>query len=878
MPPVGRAHMGRPCPLGGTRGPLGRLLCSIVVVVLVSGLTLANAAAAQEGADAGGGDGITAIEAEGITATEVVRSIQELLTGRMPGLVVLPGSGQVGSDATIRIGGPSSFRLSQAPLIVVDDMRLSGTRLLGVNAVAPEDVERIEVIEGPMGAALYGAEAAGGVIRIVTRRGAPGRARYTFSTAQGTTFLMDPEGRWPVNYRLVNGEVRSLDLAELQRRYGRPVFSTAHTQRYHGSVDGGSDWLRYFASATHERTPGVEPNNRLRRTGAHVNVALAAGNRFDLTTNLNYAAGRADRARERAGLSRMGMTVLMNPAAADDPELRGFFRALPEQADEQRRAYRTVDRFTTTLRMAYRPTRWLSHELLVGVDQAHVVDARRDSIPADETLEEQRASSAVGLTQISYAATARAGSAAGVRSATTVGAQAYSTRTTDVAEARTMPSSIEDSTFSISEQVTKERVFGVYVQEALAWKGRRFLSLALRTDKDHAFGSALGSAVYPSVSASWAVSEEPFWRLGALNDLRLRAAYAESARRLEPDDTTFRASASPAVPPVPQGLRAERVKRFEVGLDASALDDRVGLAVTYYAERASDLVWAQPIAASTGVTYGPPVNVGAVRNRGLEVAARVVPVRTAAVTWELSGSLAANDNEVRSLGDLGLSALAAGEHQQHRVGYPLGAWFGKRIVSARLDADGTAIDLRCDDGQGGTTACPTAPSVYLGSAIPNRQGAVGSTLTLGRRFTLHALVDFQLGQKRFDGNEELRCSFAIAGAGRCRERYAPQDYDPVRIAAIQNQYPFYLITDAGFFKLREVSASYTLPARWAAALRASAASVTVAARNLHTWTDYAGLEPEAFATSSDPAAAGIGVDQLTTPMLSAVVASVRLTY
>src|SRR5581483_10234512 len=113
--------------------------------------------------------------------------------------------------------------------------------------------------------------------------------------------------------------------------------------------------------------------------------------------------------------------------------------------------------------------------------------------------------------------------------------------------------------------------------------------------------------------------------------------------------------------------------------------------------------------------------------------------------------------------------------------------------------------------------------------------------------------------------------------GECREQFYPQEYDPVLIAGIQNQYPFYLIQDAGFFKLREVSISYTLPERLAAALRASAASVTLAGRNLHTWTKYKGLEPEANFISGSRGSGNIAWEQTTTPQLSSFVATISLT-
>ena len=83
--------------------------------------------------------------------------------------------------------------------------------------------------------------------------------------------------------------------------------------------------------------------------------------------------------------------------------------------------------------------------------------------------------------------------------------------------------------------------------------------------------------------------------------------------------------------------------------------------------------------------------------------------------------------------------------------------------------------------------------------------------------------------------------------------------------------------DASFFKLREISASYTLPERWAGAVGAQRATITVGGRNLHTWTDYTGLDPE----SKSPQGAGGELDffdQAVTPTLAQFVTTVSLTF
>jgi hypothetical protein len=155
---------------------------------------------------------------------------------------------------------------------------------------------------------------------------------------------------------------------------------------------------------------------------------------------------------------------------------------------------------------------------------------------------------------------------------------------------------------------------------------------------------------------------------------------------------------------------------------------------------------------------------------------------------------------------------------------------------------------------------------------------VGNTFNLFSRLRVYGLVDFKRGNRVANNNEQLRCTGAV-GAPLCRANYYPLEFSPVYLAervgtaaaqGITDQY----FQDGSFAKLREVSLTYTLPP---ALLRGyNFASVTVAGRDLHTWTDYAGIDPEVnvnnVATSSATA------DQAVTPPLSRFIVSFTLKF
>ena len=168
-----------------------------------------------------------------------------------------------------------------------------------------------------------------------------------------------------------------------------------------------------------------------------------------------------------------------------------------------------------------------------------------------------------------------------------------------------------------------------------------------------------------------------------------------------------------------------------------------------------------------------------------------------------------------------------------------------------------------------------APRVFLGRSTPKTEGGVSSTLTLWGRLRLYALVDYKLGFKKTDNNLRARCQVFET----CLENVYPQRYNPALIAGIQSPDVLvdWVFNDAGYAKLRELSLSYQLPDPWAARVGARRASVTVAGRNLHTWTNWTGLDPEALFLGE-----GFGQhtvfeqDQL--PQLAQFVATVNVTF
>jgi hypothetical protein len=154
-------------------------------------------------------------------------------------------------------------------------------------------------------------------------------------------------------------------------------------------------------------------------------------------------------------------------------------------------------------------------------------------------------------------------------------------------------------------------------------------------------------------------------------------------------------------------------------------------------------------------------------------------------------------------------------------------------------------------------------------------GAVANTVTIRGRLRLYALVDFKTGNTVVSSVDIVRCAGLVLAAGLCRANYYPNEY-PIKYVAeatptafIQNYIDQYA-TSGSFTKLRELSATYLIPERWLRGVKG--ASFTVAARELHTWTDYPGIDPEAFVGTTNPN------DQAVTPPLNRIIATLNLRW
>lgn len=879
------------------------------------------------------GNSVAQISASDVVAAAPIKTTQDLLNGRAAGVVVMPGTGMVGSGSRIRIRGVSSLSLSGDPLIYIDGVRVNNETGSGIavqafssgvisrlNDINPADIESIEILKGPAAATLYGTEAARGVINIITKKGTPGGVQYNFMVKQGANWFRDPQGRIPTNWwrNPSDGQVHSINLVQSEDARGTPLFRTGQLRSYHANVSGGGDGFRYYVSADKDHEEGAERNNLVDRFSARANLHITPNEKFDLSTSVGYVTGRTGLSCEGGCGGVMWGAVFGHPGLTSvactesSPYGCGFSRGFQSASPERYYAFnihQDIDRFTGSAQATYKPFKWMTHRLTVGTDVTAEQNEEYQPFQTNDTLKffigavnsngyKLQSRRQQTFNTFDYSGTISADVSPSLHSATSVGVQYYQRnieylygfgRGFAAPGLSTIIATATDKT--AQDDYLDNNTLGVFVQQQLGWQDRLFFTAALRVDNNSAFGSDFSFVSYPKGSLSWVVNEEPWWADRApsfLNTLKLRTAYGHSGQQpasfsaLRTFGPVTGPNGTPAVTPQALGnpkLGPERGQELELGFDAGLLDDRLGIEFTYYNSRTKDAILLRSVAPSSGFSGSQYVNAGEIKNSGVEMLLRGQVVNRERIGWDLTLNLATNSNEVVDLGDEDFIGTG---NVRSQVGYPVSAFFVQKVVSAEFDpVTGRAVNAMCAGGpENNNQPVPcfdasgqlVAPRVYTGRPTPTLEGSISSNLRLTDHIRIGTMVDFKRGHKKYNNNARARCAiFSI-----CHENIFPEQYDPRLIAAYQNGVSIAgeFIEDASFASLREVSLAFDLPRAWAGSIGARFASLSLAARNLHTWTKYTGLDPENTFLSGTPGY----MEQSNLPQLTQFVTTIQVSF
>lgn len=844
-----------------------------------------------------------------------VQNFSEVLSGRTAGVTVSQSSGTTGGGARIRIRGSNSVSLSNEPLLIIDGVRIDnnpnsnsidvgGQSPSRLNDINPEDIESFDVIKGPAASALYGTAAANGVIQITTKRGAAGRTTWNTFGEVGSIVENNPYppnyGGWTNTplydipgfasgapnpscnlYYQATGQCTIDSLQAYNTILESHPFRLGRRQKVGANTSGGTSAITYYLSADDEKEGGVYKTSNLDRLSLRGNMTTHPTKSLDLQISTGYVQSNLQLPQNDnnyfgvisdgiAGYPGNGPTQGYNPIGPDQ------FQNIDTRQQ--------IGRFTGGANGTWRILPWLSANATLGLDVANRFDSETlqpNLVFFSDAALGHRTSNRFETSNITtnYALTARNALTSSINSVAQAGYQFQRTLnqgTTAYGQTLTAGTGTlggVNSDKAVGESYTDNKTAGGFVSDQLSWNDKLYVTGTLRADKNSAFGKNFGTATYPAASLSYVVTEG-----GArLSQLRLRSAYGESG--LRPGVLDAIAYSNPVavrldsanVAGITVGnfanssLRAEKTREFELGFDAGFLQDRASLEFTYYNKRSRDALVLRPLPLSLGGPSSQFANLGAVTNKGFEVTVNATPIRMDRVELGLTLTASNNQNKLVSLG--GLPPIIFG-NQRQVPGYPLGGYWGTTVDSVHVSHDGTlspdSVFFSTDESK----------VRYLGNALPTKQGSLTADLTLFRIFRINSLFEYRGGNKLENDTEQFRCSFSL-----CRginDATAPIAEQANAEAAFAD--PSFIggyIEDASFVKWRELTVSVSVPQRFLTATRASAATLTFGARNLHTWTKYKGLDPEVNGVGQANFATD---DFLTQPQVRYYTARLNLTF
>ncbi|HEU4564480.1 MAG TPA: SusC/RagA family TonB-linked outer membrane protein [Gemmatimonadaceae bacterium] len=434
-----------------------------------------------------------------------------------------------------------------------------------------------------------------------------------------------------------------------------------------------------------------------------------------------------------------------------------------------------------------------------------------------------------------------------------------------------------------------------------------FLTLGVRNDGFSTFGSSQRRHWFPKASAAWTFSTITGDLGGKLDFAKLRVAYGETGREPLPYQTITAFSTSfvfdggwggglnssqgglgGLISSATKGqndLKPERTKEIEAGLDFGILQDRADASVTYYNRKSVDVILLTPLATSTG--YQQQVqNAATIRNRGVEVSLNVRPVQAENLGVELGFNWAKNDNRVLDLQGaeyVGMPGSFTDPLAVAQKGSRVGVL--RSFDFARCGITDASMEIDLADGSTSTLGalCGNAPNGALfiaedGKPIldpvqrvimdpsPDWTGSLRGAVTLFKKWQVGGLLDIKQGGQVWNGTKGATYHFGTHKDTEIRgeERTFGKDWMQGPVAGPGAGTPVVLdqdwftglgggfgpataqfIEDGSYVKLRELSLSYTADAPWVRnRLGLSSIDFRVAGRNLKTWTDYTGIDPE----------------------------------
>lgn len=746
-----------------------------------------------------------------VSGTEIenmpVQSLDKAIQGRAAGVLVQTSTGVPGGAVRINIRGIGSITAGTEPMYIVDGVQLNssepGSRT-STNALAyinPNDIESIEILKDAAAAAIYGSQAANGVVLITTKKGKAGKTNFSLNYYEGASAPIKNmkvlSSQDAINLRqeaiMNNNSSLSPDaaLAQALTDLGvRPdmtaeeiaklptydwqseAFKRGSVRNVEFSASGGSGPSTFYMSAAYNKHDGNVTNVDFERGAFRLRLNQQVHPRLTLDGGVNLSFitqnGNTGSWGSTSGTASPQYTASYMPPTVPIYNTDGSFNAYPGMPgtgfnpihaavvdDNITRQRSLIGGFTAS----YKILNNLTFKSFYGIDYRFIrADYYRDPrTPNGATwngyLIDDNTENVNFTTSQSLNYSTQIGS--GHKISALLGAEYRSdVREFESARANNFPTyqfrtnQSAAEPYSVTGSWSGSRRLGFFGQANYAYQNKLFASVVARYDGSSRFGVDNQFGFFPGISAGWDLAQENFLRgTDWIGQLKLRAGYGVvgndqisnvSSRGFYQGGTKYNNNAALRLQTLANpDLGWERNASANVGIDFRMFKDRISGALEAFHRSSHHLLLNKPLPNTSGFGNVDD-NLGKVVNKGVEITLNTVNVQSGDFSWRTNFNISFLKNEVIELYD-GLDFIA----NTIRVGYPLKIWYRPQFAGVNA-SNGRAMWY---DKDGNITYRPTAED-----NVPTKKGwqsdyfgGFNNTVSY-RGFELSALLHFDMGR------------------------------------------------------------------------------------------------------------------------------------
>lgn len=854
--------------------------------------------------------------------TDVTTSdVGNMLQGKVAGVQVTNAGGQPGEAAQIRVRGTGSITASSDPVYVVDGV-------MGAS-FNPQDVETISVLKDAGATGIYGAAAAGGVIVVTTKQGKKNdKLSVDIKATAGAKQALYSNYKMMNSAELYNFHKSLYSKTVFNSQYPKSLlqqdynwqdefFRTGVVQDYYVSVKGGSEKVGYYAGLSYYGEEGTLKCTGMQKVSGQFSMNADLTKWLDMSVRASFSKSSVDYAPSWTMLddafnkmpwdnpyeldadgNSTGKYLYVNGDTRSDNGGKWWSQSKWNALNTTQYNYAKSNNFdfNGTLVFNVHFTDWLHFTTTNTFSTGYYKSTEyRDPRAFDSEYANGYLSNSLGLSKsFGTINILKANGQWGQHSLSGMLGYEYSTWKSEYTNAAGtgMPNGVDAlnscTPYSVGGYEIPGASWATFIQAQYDYGKRYFLTATFRAEASSIFAPKNRVGYFPSVAASWLISNEEFMKSqDVVSFLKLRASYGITGNNNIPAYkylATYalnslyqnKVSATPSRLANPL-LHWETANMAAVGIDLAFIN-RIDMSIDLYNTDNTGLLLNVPVAPSTGF-FEVTQNAGSVRNQGIEYRLDANVLNIDKWNWNIGFNIGFNRNRVTNTPNGPFLQTASSVSQQVKEGQDIYSWYMKEWAGVDPENGDPLWYVVKDeqyvldaDGNKTTTNDYNATEAHVvGKATPLFSGGLNTQLSWNGIF-LSVNTNFTYGNKIYNytrmstdadgayvGYNQMSIENSVQGWSRWEKAGDVATHPKAMLNgnknsnAISSRY----LEDGSYFRIKNLTVGYDFPTKLIKKAYMTRCRIYFSADNLFTATKFSGMDPEITLTTSTYDLAGM---------------------